>query len=191
MAMASRCGARHTGAMADEIIPENKDWTWVLDTPCPECGFTASAFAVGEVGSMIRSNAADFAMVLAAPADELRRRPDPATWSPLEYGAHVRDVYRLFRERLALMLDEDDPLFADWDQDATAVAERYREQDPSIVATELVAAAAALADAFDTIDGEQWQRPGRRSDGSAFTVDSFARYLIHDPVHHLDDVSAL
>jgi hypothetical protein len=176
--------------MADEIVPESKDWTWVLDTPCPECGFASSVFAVGDVGSMIRSNAADFAIVLAAPAGELRRRPDPATWSPLEYGAHVRDVYRLFRERLALMLDEDDPLFADWDQDATAVAERYGEQDPSVVATELVAAAAVLADAFDAIDGEQWQRPGRRSDGSAFTVDSFARYLIHDPVHHLHDVTA-
>jgi hypothetical protein len=176
--------------MADEIVPENKDWTWVLDTPCPECGFTASAFAVGEVGSMIRSNAADFAIVLASPAVELRQRPDPATWSPLEYGAHVRDVYRLFRERLALMLGEDDPLFANWDQDATAVAERYGEQDPSVVATELVAAAAVLADAFDAIDSEQWLRPGRRSDGSAFTVDSFARYLIHDPVHHLHDVTA-
>jgi hypothetical protein len=190
MAMVPRCSARHTGAMADEIVPESKDWTWVLDALCPECGFDSSVFAVGDVGSMIRSNAADFAIVLAAPAGELRRRPDPATWSPLEYGAHVRDVYRLFRERLALMLDEDDPLFADWDQDATALAERYGEQDPSVVATELVAAAAVLADAFDAIDGEQWQRPGRRSDGSAFTVDSFARYLIHDPVHHLHDVTA-
>ena len=176
--------------MADGIVPEDKDWTWVLDTPCPECGFTASAFAVGEVGSMIRSNAADFAIVLASPAIELRQRPDLATWSPLEYAAHVRDVYRLFRERLALMLDEDDPVFANWDQDATAVAERYGEQDPSVVATELVAAAAVLADAFDAIDSEQWLRPGLRSDGSAFTVDSFARYLIHDPVHHLYDVIA-
>ena len=27
-----------------------------------------------------------------------------------------------------------------------------------------------------------------RSDGVAFTVVSFARYFLHDPVHHLDDV---
>ena len=31
------------------------------------------------------------------------------------------------------MLDHDDPLFANWDQDATAVAERYHEQDPVVV----------------------------------------------------------
>ena len=30
--------------------------------------------------------------------------------------------------------------------------------------------------------------PGVRSDGVAFTVDTFGRYFIHDPVHHLDDV---
>ena len=29
---------------------------------------------------------------------------------------------------------------------------------------------------------------GSRSDGAHFSVDSFARYLIHDPVHHLHDV---
>ncbi|NDG11232.1 MAG: hypothetical protein EB111_05220 [Actinobacteria bacterium] len=31
---------------------------------------------------------------------------------------------------------------------------------------------------------------GFRSDGSAFTVESIARYLMHDPVHHLWDVGA-
>jgi hypothetical protein len=34
---------------------------------------------------------------------------------------------------------------------------------------------------------DEWQRTGTRSDGVRFTVESFARYLIHDPVHHLDD----
>jgi hypothetical protein len=36
----------------------------------------------------------------------------------------------------------------------------------------------------------QWARTGRRSDGAAFTVESFARYFVHDPVHHLHDVQA-
>ena len=87
------------------------------------------------------------------------------------------------------MLDEHDPLFANWDQDATAVDAKYADQDPDVVSTQLVVAAERLADAFDSVVGEQWQRPGRRSDGSVFTVDTFARYLIHDPVHHLRDVA--
>ena len=48
------------------------------------------------------------------------------------------------------MLGNDGAGFADWDQDATAVAER--------------------------------------SDGSAFTVDSLARYFIHGALHHVWDV---
>ena len=27
------------------IIPDTKDWTWVLQRPCPECGFTVETFA--------------------------------------------------------------------------------------------------------------------------------------------------
>jgi len=188
--MVERAEPLHTGGMADAIVPDDKDWTWVLAAVCPECGFDSTAFAANEVGAMIRANAASFATILAGDIELLRTRPDPATWSALEYGAHVRDVYLLFRERLALILDEADPLFANWDQDATAVAERYAEQDPAVVSLELVSAADALANAFDAVSGAQWRRPGRRSDGSVFTIDSFARYLIHDPVHHLHDVTA-
>jgi hypothetical protein len=36
---------------------------------------------------------------------------------------------------------------------------------------------------------DQYQRSGRRSDGARFTVETFARYFIHDPVHHLHDVT--
>ncbi len=75
-------------------------------------------------------------------------------WSPLEYACHVRDVFPLFDERLVLMLAQDGPQYANWDQDATAV-ERYAEQDPV---------------------------------GATFTVESFARYLLHDLVHHLHHV---
>jgi hypothetical protein len=109
-------------------------------------------------------------------------------WSPLEYGCHVRDVFRLFDTRLGLMLSTYDPLFANWDQDETAVAERYGEQDPTVVAVELLAAGDAVAASFAAVEGDQWERPGRRSDGAAFTVRSFGRYFVHDPVHHLHDV---
>ncbi len=168
------------------IIPDTKDWTWVIERPCAECGFDASAFAPADVAGMIRANATAWPAVLARP--DARLRPDDATWSPLEYGAHVRDVLRLYRVRLALMLDQENPLYPNWDQDAAAVAGRYNEQDPAVVAEELTDAAVALAADFETVNGEQWQRRGRRSDGVEFTVAGFASYLIHDPIHHLADV---
>ena len=57
------------------------------------------------------------------------------------------------------------------------------------MAAELLAAAGTLADRFDGVSGDQWQRTGARSDGAEFTVETFARYFIHDPVHHLYDVT--
>jgi hypothetical protein len=59
-----------------------------------------------------------------------------------------------------------------------------------VVAPQLATAAGTLAVRFDGVHGHQWERPGRRSDGARFTVASFARYFIHDPIHHLHDVTS-
>jgi hypothetical protein len=170
------------------IEPDTKDWTWVLRRPCPECGFDAGRVDPAEVAAMTRANADDWQRVLARGAAEVTTRPDDATWSALEYACHVRDVLRIFDGRLVRMLTEDGPAFANWDQDETAVADRYAEQDPATVARELADAAAVLADRFGGVEGDQWQRTGDRSDGASFTVASFALYFVHDPVHHIHDV---
>ncbi|MCX5212697.1 DinB family protein [Kitasatospora sp. NBC_00240] len=176
---------------ADVITPDGKDWTWVLERSCPDCGLDTPAVVREEVAGLVRANAASWLAVLDAEEDVLRRRPRPDVWSALEYACHVRDVFRLFHVRLNLMLDQDGPLFPNWDQDETALAERYGEQDPKAVAADLAEAAEILAGAFDRVSGEQWQRTGDRSDGARFTVESFSRYLIHDPVHHLHDVTGV
>ena len=168
------------------VAGDDKDWTWVLTRPCPECGFDAASLALGDVPRLVRVNAAAWGQVLERP--DVRERPAPATWSPLEYACHVRDVFELFDRRLALMLDEDDPLFANWDQDETAVADRYWEQDPVAVAARLGTAGEQIASSFAAVGPDQWARRGRRSDGAVFTVESLARYFLHDPVHHLHDV---
>ena len=95
---------------------------------------------------MILANAAAWREPLPRP--DAARRPRPDKWSPLEYGCHVRDVLRLYDYRLGLMLTEDDPLYPNWDQDETAIADRYDTQDPATVAAELAAAAEAMAARF-------------------------------------------
>ena len=171
------------------IVPDDKDWTWVLERPCPECGFDAQHVPPESVAALLRANAAAWERVLLQPDDVVRRRPADDRWAPLEYACHVRDVCTLYRERLGLMLREDDPLYPNWDQDVTAVEERYLAQDPAAVSRQLRDAAAGLADAFDGVGGGQWLRTGRRSDGARFSIAGFSRYLLHDPVHHLFDVT--
>lgn len=171
------------------IVPDTKDWTWVLRQACPECGFDSSTVDREQVATMLRNNAAVWREVLSGP--DVRVRPAADTWSPLEYACHVRDVCVLFDERLVLMLTQDAPRYPNWDQDETAVAERYGEQDPARVVDDLSAAAEQLAARFERVDGDQWERTGLRSDGSQFTVDSFSRYLLHDLIHHRYDVTGV
>ncbi len=171
------------------IVPDGKDWTWVLARPCPECGLDTAAVTREQIPEMIRANAASWRQLLAERSPtELRARPDAATWSPLEYACHVRDVFTLYDQRLQLMLDTDDPLYPNWDQDATAVEQDYPSQAPAKVSEELWVAADRLAGHFAAVKAVAWSRPGRRSDGASFTVETFGRYLVHDPVHHLRDV---
>jgi hypothetical protein len=169
------------------ITPDTKNWTWVIEHPCAECGFDASKVRPADVAGLIRNNAGAW--------DDLSRsgtihpgRPNPERWSSLEYAAHVRDVYRRYDERIASMLSTDDPLFANWDQDASAVEEDYESQDAGTVVAELQRHATHLADRLAALTPEAWQRPGRRSDGASFSVDSISRYMIHDTVHHMWDV---
>jgi hypothetical protein len=167
------------------IEPDVKDWTFTITDGCDECGFDPS-YDVTATGERLRATVPAYVAALARP--DAAQRPSPSTWSPLEYGCHVRDVFSLFGERLASMLAEDDPLFDNWDQDATAVEERYWAQDPVEVADTLAHGAAATGAAFDAVRTDQWKRTGRRSNGSVFTVRTLAVYCLHDVEHHLVDV---
>lgn len=168
------------------ITPDTKDWTWVLERTCPECGFDVTAFPREEVGEMARSTAAQWPPLLEH--NDVAIRPSDDRWSGLEYACHVRDVFDLYDDRLQMMLEQDDPHYPNWDQDEAAVAKRYGEQDPRQVARDIVEAGDRLAARFDSVSGDQWERTGNRSDGAVFTVESFARYFIHDPIHHVHDV---
>ncbi len=170
------------------VPADTKDWTWVMERPCPECGFVAGEVTPDRVGAAVRDAVPRYVAALDRP--DARTRPDPTTWSVLEYAAHVRDVFSVFDVRVQSMVEGDDPRFANWDQDATAVAEDYAHQDPAVVARELRIAGDRVAGRFDALVPDQWERPGRRSNGSVFTVRTLGQYFVHDVVHHLHDVGA-
>lgn len=175
-----------TTEQAPPSEPDTKDWTWVLDERCPDCGFEAASIDRTAIAATVRDNAAFWAEVLTDP--RAGDRPAASTWSATEYACHVRDVNRVFAGRIEQMLDQDDPQFANWDQDETAVTERYDLQAAADVVPDLLATAELAASWYDRVGDAQWARPGRRSNGSVFTVETLGRYHLHDLVHHRWDV---
>ena len=172
------------------ITPDTKNWTWVLERPCPECGFAAAAGPREEIPALLRANAEAWRRYLAEIGNQAARaRPEPAKWSPLEYACHVRDCNNVYLHRVDLMLEHDDPQYPNWDQDATAVEDEYGEQAPDTVIAALVDTTEQIAAKFELLSADQWERTGHRGDGSDFTVESLARYFVHDPIHHLWDVT--
>jgi SAM-dependent methyltransferase len=169
-----------------DLEPDTKDWTWVLERRCPDCGLDVSTVERHDLPHAFRKNAQVWHALLADPHAAERARPD--RWSTLEYACHVHDVHQLFHDRVSSMLVEDTPHFANWNQDETAREGRYASQLPSIVGPTLVAAAYAVSDLYASVPPLSWHRRGVRSGGSVFTVESLGRYHLHDVVHHLHDV---
>jgi hypothetical protein len=181
-------GLALTTVASMEPVPDTKDWTWTLTRRCEQCGLFAGEVEPGDVAERASLAAGEWVQILlSSPA--VTRRPKPDVWSPLEYGAHVRDVFRLFHGRLVLMLVEDEPTFANWDQDETAINDHYAEQDPDTVAEELAEAAASFSARLAALEPSQLDRRARRSDGVEFTVRTLGQYFLHDVVHHLWDVT--
>lgn len=168
--------------------PDIKDWTWTTRTRCPDCGLDAGTIDVAEVADRLEAAAVEWVQILTQnPAAD--RRPSPRVWSPLEYGAHVRDGFELYDARLVLMLVEDGPTFRNWDQDEAAIEADYLSLDPDQVAAEITAYSQTLVARIRALEESQLDRRGTRSDGAEFTVRSFLQYFLHDVVHHLWDVT--
>src|SRR5690625_5517370 len=93
------------------IDQETKDWTWVLRQECSECGEDVGQLSLADAIERLRELQDPWRVELEQPG--LATRPNDRTWSRLEYACHVRDALAVFRGRVALMLQRDEPTFRD------------------------------------------------------------------------------
>ncbi|GGM69918.1 DinB family protein [Dactylosporangium sucinum] len=156
---------------------------------CEECGFDYAGVPAEAVPERLRGFGARFAAALAAV--EVRRRPAPDVWSPLEYTCHVRDVFAVQRERLALGLREDRPEFVPMGREERVVADAYNTQDPAVVLAALALAADALAADFARLTAVELERTGRYPwpEPAERTLLWLGRHTVHEGEHHLIDVA--
>ena len=157
---------------------------------CDECGYDVESLGRAELLAAVPPLAGEHCELLrSVPAGRLREHTRPGSWSPLEYGCHVRDMLVVQRDRVLLAQTEQTPRFASMRRDERAVEEAYNEQDPLVVADEIAAAAGAFGRALTALDDAGWARTGVYPwpEPEVRTVLWIGRRTVHELAHHLFD----
>ena len=157
---------------------------------CDGCGFEYDLSRAANSGALIVGEVGLFCGLLRNPAIDVRRRPQPDTWSILEYSCHVRDVLLVQRERALAARRTDCPTVVAMGRDERVLHDGYAEQDPNRVAGQLEDAALLFGNVLARLAPEDWDRtliynypePAERS------LRWLAVHTEHEVRHHLRDV---
>ena len=145
---------------------------------CAGCGFEYELANAPRAGLDILAGVAEIAGILRSGGD-VRTRPAPDTWSPLEYGCHVRDVLLVQRERVLAALIMECPSFDPMNRDERARYDGYAEQAPDRVAHQLEEAAYLFVNVLAHFAPSDWDLGPLRW---------VAVHTVHEVRHHLLDV---
>jgi len=174
--------ARPSGRRRPTVAPpDTRELTAVVAQPCPQCGFDSTEPSFREIPKRLWTEVASWARALDG-AETPRHRPQLEVWALVEQASQIRDACLVYAARLRLMLTQDDPQFPALTQDDRA--ERYQFAEPDAVARDLIEAAETIISVLESVRPDQLGRTGRRANGERYTVDSLARYVLHDVVHH-------
>jgi hypothetical protein len=160
---------------------------------CQFCGFEYDLSRAAEAASNTLVGAEALAARLHDDdAATLRIRPEPGTWSPLEYGCHLRDVLLVQRERVLTARRTARPSFDPMGRDERVEHDGYVEQEPKDVARQLNDAAFMFAHVLSLLEPEDWDRTvmynyPQRAERSLLWV---AVHTEHEVRHHLRDVES-
>jgi hypothetical protein len=157
---------------------------------CGECGFEYDLAGAESAGPAVVTGVAELAVVLRGDPPDLRRRAQADTWSPLEYGCHLRDVLLVQRERVLAARRVDRPSFEPMGRDERVEHDGYGQQDPGAVARQLSDAASLFANVLARLDPASWERTVMYRYPA--TVERSLRWVavhtVHEVRHHLLDV---
>jgi hypothetical protein len=163
---------------------------------CDDCGFVFDELATAEIPGAIHSGAAQYRERLVGSSvsiERLRHHSEADVWSPLEYACHMRDVFEVQANRVAIALVEDEPGFVPMGREERVLDLRYNEQDPAEVADAIEANAEDAVRAFAALTPQEWQRTAVYSwpTTQVRTLAWVGRNTVHEAMHHLRDIDGL
>ena len=157
---------------------------------CEECGFEYDLSEAPAAAPAIVEGVGEVAGMLSDSAANLRTRRQPQTWSPLEYGCHLRDVLLVQRERVLAARRMERPSFDPMGRDERVDHDGYAEQDARDVARQLTDAAHLFANDLSRLGPQDWERTVMYNYPKPFerSLRWVAVPTVHEVRHHLLDV---
>ena len=156
---------------------------------CAVGGFTYDLAAAHSAGLEIVRDAERLAAIIESGSTDLTRRPEPETWSALEYACLVRDVLLVQRERVLLARREAQPNLVPMGRDERVEHDGYNRQLPADVGRQLRDAAMMFAGDLERL-GDDWDRTLVYNYPAPTIRDLrwVAVHTQHEMHHHLTDV---
>jgi hypothetical protein len=156
---------------------------------CAECGFDSTRLTIPDAIAGLRSMGRRWRELFAtASDDDLRRRPAPDVWSPVEYADHTGSMLALVGFGMGDVLDGASPDYPDVPPPPPG-PDRSPELDVRITLDKLEQNADRIADRADKALKlpDRFQRTGNLG-GTTVTAEWLLFHALHDASHHLKDV---
>lgn len=114
----------------------------------------------------------------------LRRKPAPEKWSALEVACHLRDIERLWADRMVKAAFSDQPAFFMPDVDAIAVKNGYNSQDLGAALKEFARLRDDNLRLLRALPATQWKRTGMHPKRGEISIERIVEIMIgHDKGH--------
>ena len=156
---------------------------------CDGCGFEWDKVLASELVARLDAVGAQLRTVMMSAHPQLLVRPEPDVWSPVEYGAHIRDVMLNLRDRIVVGVAEDNPTPKPMYGAVRLASGLYSHDTSERLADEIRLACDLMGRTVTTFMSDlgrpifyPWPRPATR------TLRWVAAQALHEAEHHLGDV---
>lgn len=153
------------------------------------CGFEWDTVVATEISQRVEATSSIMASLIAT-SELSHRRPQPDTWSAVEYAGHVRDVLFNLRDRLIVAMNEDNPTCKGLYGTSRIELGLYAGDSYDVVGPELKLASSLFARTWNRIPEEFHSRTmvyayPRLADRTLLWV---AAQALHEVEHHCIDI---
>ena len=118
----------------------------------------------------------------------LRKKPAPDKWSAMEVAAHLRDVERLWADRIVKVAFSDRPTLFAVKVDELATKNGYNTQDLSAALKEFVRLRDDNLRLLRALPAAHWKRAGIHPTRGEITIESFVEIMVSHDLGHFGQI---